>query len=135
MDNHELAQRLQALEAEVAELRATTGDRLDTVETSVAESSRKARVLIEDASEQAESAKVRSKYNYQMLGVMGLLVAAVTFNFLPEKWQEAASTERVGKNLQGFIELISVLSTVIPPAGVAGAGIIAYKAHNLKQRS
>lgn len=134
MDNHELEQRLIDLEAELAELRQLTGDRLDTVEGEIAETARRARVLIADASEQAESARVRSKYNQKHLAVMGLLVAAVTFNFLPEKWQELASTERVGKNLQGFIELISLASQVIPPAGVAGAGIVAYQASKLKQR-
>lgn len=130
MDNHELEQRLQQLEAELAELRQLTGDRLDTVESAVAESARVSRVLIATASEEARTAKVRSRYNYQMLGCMGFLLAAVVFNFLPEKWQEAASAERVSKNLEGFNQVIALLAQTAP---LAGAGAIAYKAHNLKK--
>lgn len=117
----ELEAEAKELRAEVKELRMVLCDRLETVEGAIA-----------DASSQAKTARAGSKYNYQMLLAIAMLVAAVVFSFLPEKWQEAASAEKVSKRLEGFNQVLTLVLQITP---VAGAGAIAYKAHNLKQRS
>lgn len=116
----ELEAEVKELKAEVKEVRATLCDRLETVEGAIAEAGR-----------QAHNARTGSKYNYQMLLAIAMLVAAVVFNFLPEKWQEAASAERVSKRLEGFNQVLTLVLQITP---VAGAGAIAYNAHNLKSR-
>lgn len=118
-DDQELRLQLQRLEADLEQLTAVVSDRLDTVEHAMSKTD-----------QDLQQVKPKVRYNYMMLGSVLFLLVAVAINFLPEKFQERLSGEKVSKNLQGFTAIASDLFQVVT---VLGAGGLAYKANQQRQ--